>query len=82
MTPWATMPPESSRSVGSRSSPPIVVEVRSPIVWTELTMYMTASEMQALALKVMPKCSGAVTANQPDWATAEKETIPIASATI
>ena len=75
-SPWATMPPESSWSVGRRSMPPMVVEDRSPMVCTALMTYTTAREMQALTSKVTPKWSGMATWNHPAGPTEEKSTMP------
>ena len=70
------MPPDSSASVGILSMPPMVVELKSPMVCTALITYTTARETQALASNLMPKCRGAATWNQPAGPTESKFTMP------
>ena len=81
MIPWPMIPPDSSLFVGRRSMPPRVVEDRSPMVWTELTIYMMAMETQAAGMNWISKWPGSGAWNQPAVWTLSKLTIPIGSAT-
>ena len=61
--------------------PPMVVEVRSPMVCTALTTYTMASETQAAGTKLISKGMTLGRANQPADPTPEKSTMPSTSAT-
>ena len=76
MTPWPMMPPESSLSVGRRSMPPMVVELRSPMVCTALTTYTMARETQAEGTNWISKGMTWGRANQAAPLTPERSTMP------
>ena len=69
------MPPCSSRSVGSRSMPPTVVAVKSPMAWMELMANSKPMAMQEAGSKVTPKCMNWGRENQAASPTLEKLTI-------
>ena len=70
------MPPWSSWSVGSRSMPPTVVAVKSPMAWMELMAKSRPMATQEGTSKVTPKCITRGRENQAAEPTSAKDTMP------
>jgi len=75
------IPPWSSWSVGSRSRPPTVVAVKSPMAWMELMANNSPMATQEAGSNFRPKCRGSGRANQAAFPTSAKLTMPKQSAT-
>ena len=74
--PYAIIPPDSSLSVGSRSSPPPVVAEKSPIACTELITKSNTIVTIEDTSNFIPKYIGCGIWNIPAEPTAEKSIMP------